>query len=189
MDTDHDEELKALLEAEGPGALVLDDEQYRRIVAPVFRAATEMAAARNDPDLVNDMASMIALRVLVGRFGDFYLAEHVDCPLLQQQAIRQAPENACVMPLQRAGMEGAQLRDCLWALTEATKRLTWADVVGMETTQAKVAWDRYAAGDEEAGLKELKIAAATLINKIDRWELIQNRAEAAEREREQAARH
>ena len=40
-------------------------EEYQQIVAPAMKAAADLAAARGDPYLFNDLPSMLTLMVLV----------------------------------------------------------------------------------------------------------------------------
>ena len=61
-----------------PQAGSLPAEPYHQIVSPALQVCAELAAVRGDPDLYNDMASMLALRTLIQRFGDLYLQSHPD---------------------------------------------------------------------------------------------------------------
>lgn len=155
---------------DGSAIAGLDAAAYHRIVAPVLHAAAELAAARNDPDLANDMASMLALRTLVGRFGGFYLEQYADLDAAATEAVRHAPDSACVLPLERMQLDAAQMRDCIWALGAASRQLLDAGVIGPEAERAREAWNALAGDDREAGMRALKLAAAMLIAGIDRWE-------------------
>ena len=169
-DPGEDIRLNLPLGDDGSAIAGLDATAYHRVVAPVLQAAAELAAARNDPDLANDMASMLALRTLVGRFGSFYLEQNIDLDASSGEAIRHAPDSACVLPLERMQLDVAQIRDCVWALGAASRQLLEAGVIGPEAERAREAWDALAGGNREAGMQALKLAAATLIAGIDRWE-------------------
>ncbi|HET8897703.1 MAG TPA: hypothetical protein VFN09_02805 [Rhodanobacteraceae bacterium] len=153
-----------------PDEPALDPALYHLIVAPVLQAAAELAAARGDPDLVNDLASMLALRTLVQRFGEFYLDAHAESPTPVRDAIRAAPAAACLMPLQRAELTGEPLRDCLWSLDAASRQLTDAGVIGPEVPRARVAWSQLLDSQRDEAMQTLKLAAAELISAIDRFE-------------------
>ena len=47
-------------------------EEYQAVVAPAMRAAAELAAARGDPYLFNDVACMLGLMVMVRDLADLY---------------------------------------------------------------------------------------------------------------------
>ena len=47
-------------------------EEYQQVVAPALKAAADLAAARGDPYLFNDLPSMLALMILVKGLADRY---------------------------------------------------------------------------------------------------------------------
>lgn len=148
----------------------LPQDQYHQIVSPALQVAAELAAVRGDPELYNDMASMLALRTLVQRFGDFYLDKHPESDDELRTAIAGAPKGACVMALQRAELDEKQMRECLWALDTASDQLTEAGVIGCEKEHAMAAWRQLGGGNRKHALDKLKLAAGVLVTAIDQWE-------------------
>ncbi len=150
-----------------PGALPAD--QYHQIVSPVLQVCAELAAVRGDPDLYNDMASMLALRALIRQFGAFYLQQYPDTEATVREAIAAAPESACLMVLQRGELDDNQARECLWALDAASKQLDDTGVLGVARDSTRSAWQQLA-GNRKRALEKLKLAAGTLVTAIDQWE-------------------
>ena len=158
------------MDTQAPGqAGSLPADQYHQIVSPVLQVTAELAAVRGDPDLYNDMASMLALRTLVQRFGGWYLGQYPDAGHDLRQAIAAAPEGACLMVLQRGELDSKQTRECLWALDAAARQLESAGVIGCESEAAHDAW-RQLGGNRKRALDKLKLAAATLVTAIDQLE-------------------
>ncbi len=118
----------------------LADNEYHLIVAPVLQVAAELAAVRGDPELFNDMPSMLALKTLVKRLGQLYLAQHPDTDASLREAIESAPEGACAMALKRAELDEVQSTECMWSLNEAARQLEAAGVIGPEEELARDAW-------------------------------------------------
>lgn len=155
----------------------LADNEYHLIVAPVLQVAAELAAVRGDPELFNDMPSMLALRILVKRLGHSYLEQYPDTEDSLRVAIESAPDGACAMALKRAELDQVQSTDCMWSLNEAARQLEAAGVIGPEEELARDAWRQLCGGNRKHALSKLKLAAGGLVTAIDQWEQ-QRQAEA-----------
>ncbi len=144
--------------------------QYHLIVSPVLQVTAELAAVRGDPDLYNDMASMLALMALVRALADCCLEAHPDESPAVREAIEAAPAGACVMVLNRGELIQEQISDCIWALETATRQLVEARVLGRERKLAREAWRLLGDGDREGAIQRLKLAATGIVNAVDQWE-------------------
>ncbi|TBR73992.1 MAG: hypothetical protein EPN72_04065 [Nevskiaceae bacterium] len=162
-------------ESSGNDALVLPSEQYELIVAPVLQVAAKSAATRGDPELYNDMASMLALMAQVQALAKHYLEDHPDTPAELTRAIEAAPTSVCTMALQRGELSPAQLADCIWSLQAAAKQLRTAKVLGPEIAAMAKIWKLLRSGDRPAALSALLSSTKDIVNAIDGWE--QRRAE------------
>lgn len=159
----------------------LPHEAYHLIVSPALQVAAELAAVRGDPELYNDMASMLALRRLVTTFGEFYARQYPNIDAATRQAIAAAPEAACTMVLQRAELDAKQLSECLWALDAAERQLAADAAFGSEAEPAQTAWQELIQGHRDNALARLKFAAGSLVTAIDHWERRRDaQAEASE---------
>lgn len=145
-------------------------DQYHRIVSPALQVTAELAAVRGDPELYNDMASMLALRAIVTTLGEFYLEDNANAPETTRAAIKAAPEAACTMVLERAELDNKQFSECLWALDAAEKQLAAAQVFGKEREPARAAWRELESGNRDNAVARLKFAAGALVGDIDNWE-------------------
>lgn len=147
----------------------LDPQSYHRVVAPALQVAADTAASRGDPDLYNDMPSMLALMAMVHGLADCLRADRPTGEELQS-ALEQAPAGACVMVLQESDLDDAQVGDCLWALSAAYAQLSERAVIGPERGLVEDAWQHLQAGEREAAIGVLGLAAARLVAAIDDWE-------------------
>ncbi|MDN5925323.1 MAG: hypothetical protein L0H70_10050 [Xanthomonadales bacterium] len=152
----------------------LSSDQYQHIVAPVLQVAAELAAVRGDPDLVNDMPSMLALKTLVSTFAAFYIEQHPEADAAVCAAIDAAADGACAMALKRVDMDKAQIKECLWALGAASVKLREAGVLGPELGIAREAWHQLAGGNRSHAIAKLKLAAGGMVTAIDHWERARN---------------
>lgn len=148
----------------------LPDEQYHLLVAPVLEVTAKIAAARGDLDLYNDMPSMLALRTLVGDLVDLYLRDHPDVSGETRTVLENAPESACLMPLQRGNLSDAQLADCVYALKAATDQLVDAGVLDGEREAVAEVWRLLTAGNRKAATERLQGIAIGIATDIDAWE-------------------
>ncbi|HYW92906.1 MAG TPA: hypothetical protein VFA95_10720 [Gammaproteobacteria bacterium] len=147
----------------------LDPQTYHRVVAPALQVAADTAASRGDPDLYNDMPSMLALMAMVHGLSDcLCAAESPD--QTRQLALERAPAGACVMVLQESGLDEVQVADCLWALSAAYGQLVERGVIGPERGLVDDAWQHQHAGEREAAIGVLGLAAARVVAAIDQWE-------------------
>lgn len=144
--------------------------EYHLIVSPALQVAAELAATRGDPDLYNDMASMLALMALVQGLADCYLRGQTNNAGAIQMAVEAAPVGACVMVLNRGELTQEQVNECVWALNAATRQLLESGVVGPERKLVEKAWMKLAEDDREEAGEWLKRAAAGIVSAIDQWE-------------------
>ncbi len=147
----------------------LDPETYHRVVAPALQVAAEVAAGRGDPQLYNDMASMLALMALVAGLCECLRADG-ECDDGTQQALAQAPMGACVMVLQESALADAQINDCLWALSAAYAQLSEQGVIGSERRLVRDAWAHLHQDERVAARGVLGLAAAAVVAAVDDWE-------------------
>lgn len=139
------------------------------IVSPVLQVTAEIAAVRGDRDLYNDMASMMALLILVRTLGGLYL-QQPGAAADASDAVDAAPMAACTMVLQRGELTREQVGDCLWALQAATQELADAQVLGREQRPAHEAWQFLLAGNRKHAIECLKQAAVSIVMDVDKWE-------------------
>lgn len=151
-------------------AISLPASEYHSIVAPALQVSAELAAARGDPDLYNDMASMLVLRGLIQTLGQCFLETHQGASDSLRKAIDAAADGACAMVLKRGELSATQLSECLWALQSATRQLANAQVFDQDQTRLHDAWDHLAAGNRKDAIAQLKLAAGGMATAIDHWE-------------------
>jgi len=146
-------------------------EEYQAVVAPAMRAAAELAAARGDPYLYNDLACMLALLVLVGDLGDLYqdqwgaLGQHSPAAVFAA-----APTAACVMVLTEYELEAESISHMTAALERAAAQLSAESVFGPERVHVQKAWDAFNSGKHDSANAYLRQAATQIANAVDAWE-------------------
>jgi hypothetical protein len=148
----------------------LPADEYHLIVSPVLQATAEIAAARGDPDLYNDMASMLALMALVQALGNCYLQQRADDTAAVREAVEAAPTGACLMVLNRSELDADQIGDCIGALQAATRQLIEAHVLGHEQKLAHEAWQCLLDNDRAGAVTRLNRATVGIVTAIDQWE-------------------
>lgn len=144
--------------------------EYHLIVSPVLKATAEIAAARGDADMYNDMATMLALMALVRTLADCYLQQQPAATTAAREAVEAAPTGACLMVLGRSELNDEQIGDCIAALQAATRQLVEAGVLGREQKLAREAWQCLLDDDRADAVMQLKRAAAGIVTDIDQWE-------------------
>lgn len=154
----------------GGATTSLPASEYHAIVAPALQVSAELAAARNDPDLYNDMASMVVLRVMIQTLGQCFLEEHQSASDSLKKNIDAAADGACGMVLKRGELSAAQLHDCLWALQTATRQLADAHVFEQDHEHLREAARLLSAGNRKAAFGQLTLAAGGMATAIDKWE-------------------
>ncbi len=152
----------------------LNDEQYQLIVAPALQVTAELAAVRGDPELYNDLASMLVMRALIKAFGALYLEDGAH-DTVTRDAIAAAPDAASSLVLQRAELTEQQFRECLWALDAAAGQLGEDIFAGLREAVLP-AWQALQAGNREQAVARLKFAAGNLAGDIDKWEYARDAA-------------
>lgn len=155
-------------ETNAPGSL--PNEQYHLFVSPALQVAAEIAAARGDRDLYNDMASMLALMTVVQELAQRYLHAHAQDPGLPREAIEAAPASVCIMALRRGELETEAITDCIDALHAATHTLVEAGILGHEARQITPIWEHLQQGRRDEAIARLKFVMMNIITAIDEWE-------------------
>jgi hypothetical protein len=146
-------------------------EEYQAVVAPAMLAAAELAAARGDPYLYNDLACMLTLMVLVRDLADLYQDKWGAIGQLSSSAqFKAAPKAACVMVLSEYEIEPDSIQSMTNALDNAHARLASDNVFGQERIQVQKAWDAREANKSETADAFMRQAAAALAAAIDGWE-------------------
>jgi len=153
------------------GADGLLPEEYQAVIAPAMLAAAELAAARGDPYLYNDLACMLALMVMVRDLADLYQDQWGALGQTSAPAVfAAAPKAACVMVLSEYEIDPESIINMTAALERAHTELAADCVFGPERVQIQQAWD--ASNDEkiERANAYMRQAAVATAAAIDSWE-------------------
>ncbi len=146
-------------------------EEYQAIVAPAMQAAAELAAARGDPYLYNDLACMLTLMALIRDLADLYQDKFGALGQLSApEQFKAAPKAACVMVLSEYEIDAESIQSMTSALDNAYARLASDNVFGPERVQVQKAWDAREANNLDAANAFLRQAATGLAGAIDAWE-------------------
>ena len=146
-------------------------EEYQAVIAPAMQAAAELAAARGDPYLYNDLACMLALMVLVRDLADLYQDQWG--PLGQHSppdVFAAAPSAACVMVLSEYEIETDSIRQMTTALERAAEQLTADGVFGPERVEVHKAWSAFLDDKRDSAQAWMRQAASRIANAVDAWE-------------------
>jgi hypothetical protein len=146
-------------------------EEYQAVIAPAMQAAAELAAARGDPYLYNDLACMLALMVLVRDLADLYQDQWG--PLGQHSppdVFAAAPSAACVMVLSEYEIETDSIRHMTTALERAAEQLTADGVFGPERVEVHKAWSAFLDDKRDSAQAWMRQAASRIANAVDAWE-------------------
>lgn len=154
----------------GDPAAALDSAEYQLIVAPVLQVAAELAAARGDPDLFNDLSSMLMLRAIIRQFGQWYLDEEREVGAGARAAIAAAADSVSAMALQRGRLDQDQMGDCMWALEAAGRLVGDAKLFDPMCGMLRTAWEQLRRGERDQAAARLKLAARGMVAAVDRWE-------------------
>lgn len=150
-------------------AAPLPPRDYHLVVGPALKTMADMAAARGDPQLYNDMAAMLVLAQLVRGLGHQHGASGT--AQADSVALEKASLGACAVVLQEADLAEDQKQDCLWALQAAEQQLQAEGVLPSDSGPAlQQAYASLAAGERDAGEKQLTRVARPLVSAIDEWE-------------------
>lgn len=150
-------------------------EEYQQIVAPAMKAAADLAAARGDPYLFNDLPSMLTLMVLVKGFADRYQDQWGALGQSSSaETFKQAPIAACVMVLSEYEVAEESIVTMTQALSEARDSLVSQAVFGAEAAQVQKAWDAQLAEKPDLCAAHLRQAATITAAAIDKWEQARN---------------
>ncbi|MFT4581287.1 MAG: hypothetical protein ACI915_004172 [Gammaproteobacteria bacterium] len=150
-------------------------EEYQAVVAPAMQAAAELAAARGDPYLYNDLACMLALMAMIRDLCDLYQDKWGALGQLSTPAqFTAAPLAGCVMVLSEYEIELESIQSMSDALEGAYIKLSADNIFGPERVYIQKAWDARVAREFDKANAFMRQAAAATANAIDGWE--KNRA-------------
>ncbi|MGR8946993.1 MAG: hypothetical protein ACU84Q_03040 [Gammaproteobacteria bacterium] len=146
-------------------------EEYQQVVAPAMKAAADLAAARGDPYLFNDLPSMLTLMVLVSGLADRYQDKWGPLGQLSPPAtFKQAPIAACVMVLKEYEVDEQSIAAMTQALSKACESLQADAVFGAESLQVQKAWEAQLAEKPDLCAAHLRQAGTIIAAAIDSWE-------------------
>lgn len=148
---------------------LLSPDEYPLLAGPPLKAASEVAASRGDPDLFNDMASMLALMAMVGALTRCYRARASTAAALREE-LDSIPVAVCALVFSRSGLSPDDVKDCLSALPEAYRMLREAGVLGPQDAYVEQAFAALEAGEPVAAHGLLLQAAVVMVEAVDRWE-------------------
>ncbi|MFK8066626.1 MAG: hypothetical protein AB8D52_00100 [Gammaproteobacteria bacterium] len=150
----------------------LKPEEYQAVIGPALHAAADVAAARGDPDLFNDLPSMLALMTLTHDLADLYQHHWGALGQLSPPAIFEAaPIAACVIVLQEQELEQESITAMTDALERADIMLREENLLGMERVEVQKAWDAFLDKNTDLAHTHMKQAARIVANIIDTWEV------------------
>lgn len=157
-----------------PTAGLLTPDEYRLLVGPTLKAAADIAASRNDPDLFHDIASMLALIAMMTALIRLYRALPAPAEARSSDAdLDAAPLAACALVFTRAGMTPDEVKPCLHALPEAYRLLVQDGTLGPAagySAQVERAWQALQQSDEVMAHQQLLLAAQAIVQAVDLWE-------------------
>jgi hypothetical protein len=146
-------------------------EEYQAVVAPAMQAAAELAAARGDPYLYNDLACMLALMVMVRDLCDLYQDQWGALGQISAPAVfAAAPQAACVMVLSEYEVDPQSIQCMTAALAKAYAQLAADNVFGPERLEIQRAWDALNGHKPDSASAYMRQAAAMTAAAIDAWE-------------------
>ncbi len=156
----------------------LKPEEYQAIIGPALHAAADTAAARGDPDLYNDIASMLTLMTLVRDLGDLYQHQWGALGQISSPALfAAAPQAACVIVLQEQELGDDAIVMMVEALNRAEQMVRDDNLLGQERVEVQKAWDAHLEKNTELAHAHLKQAAKLCVALIDKWEFSRQLAE------------
>ncbi|HCU89120.1 MAG TPA: hypothetical protein DGR97_04215 [Gammaproteobacteria bacterium] len=150
-------------------------EEYQAVVAPAIRAVVDLAAARGDPYLYNDLGCMLTLMFLIRELADLYQNQWEPMGQISSpELFSEAPIAAVVMVLQEFDIEPRSIRSMRIALERAYQEIASDGVFGPERTEIQKAWDARVANKEGAANTFMCEAATATVSAIDAWEARRN---------------
>lgn len=150
----------------------LKPEEYQAVIGPALHAAADIAAARGDPDLYNDLASMLALMTLVHDLSDLYQYQWGALGQMSEPKVfEQAPLAASVIVLQEQKLEEHAITAMTQALEKAYNMLRADNVLGTERVDVQKAWDAMMEEKTDLAHEHMKQATRRTVQLIEKWEL------------------
>lgn len=162
-------------ESDSMAELHLASAEYRHVVAPALAAAAETAAERGDPQLFNDMASMLALVWMVDGLVERYrkavpMADRAS----SEQSLDAAPLGTCALVFTESELDEETVSECLKALGQAGRMLADDGVHRAGTEALESGWQALRNDEHETAIERLRDCARAMAEAVDRWE--ENRA-------------
>jgi len=155
----------------------LTEKEYRLFAAPALKVAAEVAASRGDPDLYNDMASMLALMVMVSTLTQAYLSCRGQFPAASTvETLEAGPMTVCALVFTRSALGPAEVKNCLQALSAAYQMLLQEGVLGPQNAYVEKAFVELRAKRLAAAHRLLLQAAHAMVKAVDDWEKRRNAA-------------
>lgn len=152
----------------------LKPEEYQAVIAPALHAAADIAAARGDPELYNDLAAMLTLMTLVRDLSDLYQYHWGALGQISPvELFEQAPIAACVIVLHEQELPPEALVEMAKALEKAYVMLHDENVLGRERVEVQKAWDAHLDNNQVLAHAHMKQAARISTALIDQWEIKQ----------------
>ncbi|MEO1889305.1 MAG: hypothetical protein ABGX33_05260 [Cycloclasticus sp.] len=153
----------------------LSPEEYQMIVAPSLKVAAELAASRGDPQLFQDLPSMLCLMYLVTGLKDYYVDEWaLVSGMSNEESLNKAPEAACMMVLTEGNVEKSELGTMIDALNRAYQRILPEGVCDEANIDLKRAWESIKKNENEQFLAQLEQAAKKFVQSLVNWERARN---------------
>lgn len=150
----------------------LKPEEYQAIIGPSLHAAADIAAARGDPDLFNDLSSMLALMTLVHDLSDLYQYQWGALGQMSTPDVfERAPLAACVIVLNEQKLESESVSAMTQALDKAYCILRKEAVLGIERVEVQKAWDAMLEHKSDLAHEHMKQATRKIVHLIETWEI------------------
>jgi hypothetical protein len=158
-------------ETDSMAELHLASAEYRQVVAPALAAAAETAAERGDPQLFNDMASMLALgwmvEGLVVRYRDAVSPAQRGS---SEESLDAAPLGACALVFTESELDEATVSECLGALRQASRLLVEDRVHEAGREALDGGWQALRNDEHDQAIESLRDCARAMAHAVDRWE-------------------
>ena len=154
---------------QAPG--LLTPAEYQLLAAPCLEAAAQVAAERGDPQLYNDMASMLGLLGAVTCLTHVYLQQSQPGASPRGQ-LEAAPLAICALVFTESNLDAAEVERCLQALAGAYLKLLKEGVFGPQEALVEQAYVELMEAKRPAALQNLKRGILAMALAVDAWEAV-----------------
>lgn len=155
---------------------------FERLVRLPLQIASELAAARdNELNLHADMPCMLALMFTIHNLAGLAQADTVESSeenadsATDTEQLDDAANASCLMVLQRAGVQGEALAECLHALHAALDHMIRHGVLGPQAAHCHTAWPCLRDNRLQDASNSLRAAIHECVHAVDEWEADENR--------------